>query len=189
MIGFSRAATFRNLSGPALKALYNIHEQGRDLVPVSGPLILLIDGEGLLVVPIVKALTPRPVHVVVGGALGQVLAGHSSGLGGDLTLVSPGFEATQAALSLLQNGQAVGIMSDFSSLGYLVAMTGASVMPVAITGAGGKVATDPPRPRSKVGILFQAPLHISPNGDPCALATLQQVGEQVRQARVDARTK
>ncbi len=189
MIGFSRAATFRNLSGPALKAVYKIHEQGSDLVPMSGPLIMLVEGEGLLVVPILKALTPRPVHVVVSGALGQVLAGHSSGLGGDLTFIPPGFEATQEALSYLQDGEAVGIMGDFSSLGYLVAMTGATVVPVVITGAGGKVATDPPRPRSKVGILYEAPLHISPNGDPCALATLQQVGEQVRQARVDARTK
>jgi hypothetical protein len=188
-MGFSRAATFRNLSAPALKAVYQLHEQGSDLVPLSGPLILLIEGDGLLVVPVLKALTPRPVHVVVAGALGQVLAGHSSGFGGDVTLISPGFEATQEALSYLQEGQAVGIMGDFPLVGYLIAMTGARVQPVAISGAGGKVATDPPRPRSKVGILYDAPLHISPNGDPCALATIQQVGEQVRQARVDARTK
>lgn len=189
MIGFSRAATFRNLSAPALKALYKIQEHGSDLVPVTGPLILLIEGDGLLVVPLLKAITPRPVHVVVSGALGQVLAGHSSGFGGDLTLVPPGFEATQVALSYLQEGHAVAIMGGFPSLAYLVAMTGAMIQPVIISGAGGKVATDPPRPRSKVGILYEAPLQISPNGDPCALATLQQVGEQVRQVRVDARTK
>lgn len=177
------------MSGPALKALYKIDAKGSDLVPLTGPLIFLIEGDGLLVVPILKALTPRPVHVIVGGALGQVLAGHSSGFSGDLTFIPPGFEAAQEALSYLTAGQAVGIMGQFAPLGFLVAMTGVSVQPVIITGAGGKVATDPPRPRSKVGILYEAPLQISPNGDPCALATIQQVGEQVRQARVDARAK
>ena len=189
MNGFSRAATFRNVSGPALKALYKIQEQGSDLVPVSGPLILLIEGDGLLLTPILKVMTPRPVHVIVGGALGRVMAGHSIGTGGDLAYMPPGFAATQAALLRLKEGDAVGIMADFSALGYLLAMTGAILQPVVITRAGGKVATDPPRPRAKVGILFEAPFHISPNGDPCALATLQQVSEQVRQTRADARAK
>ena len=187
MVGFSRAATVRNLTSPALKAVYNVEVVGVDQIPVTGPVIFDIAGSGVLVAPIVNACSTRPVHVVIDGALRQVLSKKTRYLGGDIPLNEPGFGAMTQARLLLDQGEAVGLMGPFPSLGHLVAATGAAVVPVSVTGAGGKVATDPPRPRSRIGILFQAPIQISPVGDPCALAIVQTVGELVRQARADAR--
>jgi hypothetical protein len=186
--GFSRAATARNFTGPALRALYRLEVEGAALVPTTGALILQIDGDGLLAGPVLKAVTPRPVHTVVSGALAQVLMGHSPGWAGDLALEGHGFAAYAAASALLHGGEAVAILGDSSLLGLLLASSGAAVQPVTISGAGGKVATDPPRPRSRIGIVFEAPITISPSGDPCALATVQQLSELVRQARADARS-
>ncbi len=169
--------------------MYNIDVQGLHTVPTHGPVIFDVQGAGLLVAPVVNACSPRPVHFVIDGELRQVLSKKTRYLGGDIPLILPGFEATQLARKLLTQGEAVGLMGAFPSLGHLVAATGAVVVPVSVTGAGGKVPTDPPRPRSNIGILFHAPIEISPVGDPCALATVQTVGEQVRQARADARTQ
>ena len=189
MVGFSRAATLRNLTSPALKAMYNVDVQGLELIPMVGPVIFDIKGEGILVAPVVNACSPRPIHVVIDGALRQVLSKKTRYLGGDIALVEPGYTAAQRAIVLLKHGAAIGLMGQFPSLGHLQAATGATVIPVSVTGAGGKVATDPPRPRSHIGILFEAPIQISPVGDPCALATVQTVGELVRQARADARAR
>jgi hypothetical protein len=187
VVGFSRAATVRNLTSPALKAMYNLEVVGVHQIPATGPVIFDIAGSGVLVAPVVNACSTRPIHVVIDGALRQVLTKKTRYLGGDIVLDEPGFGAMTKARHLLDQGAAVGLMGPFPSLGHLVAATGASVVPVSVTGAGGKVATDPPRPGSRIGILFQAPIQISPVGDPCALATVQTVGELVRQARADAR--
>jgi len=189
MAGFSRAATLRNLTSPALKAMYNIEVEGQEHIPMDGPVIFDIAGTGILVAPVVNACSPRPIHVVIDGALRQVLSKKTRYLGGDIAMEEPGFTATHQAATLLKQGEAVGLMGRFPSLGHLVAITGATVIPVMVSGAGGRVATDPPRPRSHIGILFEAPIHISPEGDPCALATVQTVGEMVRQARADARAR
>ncbi|MDD2817183.1 MAG: hypothetical protein PHN51_00110 [Candidatus Nanopelagicales bacterium] len=189
MGGFSRAATLRNFTAPALKALYSLEVQGAENVPLTGPVILNVSGLGVLVAPIVNICSPRPVNMVIDGALREVLSKKTRYLGGDIPFEEPGFGAMRQALDLLKVGQAVGFMGKSPSLGYLVAATGAAVIPVMVTGASGKVATDPPRPRSKIGILFEAPIQISPSGDPCALATVLTVSEQVRQAQADARAR
>lgn len=188
MSGLSRAATARNLTGPALRAIYRLEVEGAGLVPAGGPLILQIDGDGLLAGPVLKAVTPRPVHTIVSGALAEVLMGHSPGWAGDIALEGHGFAAYAAACALLRSGEAVAILGESSLLGPLLAASGAVVQPVTITGAGGKVATDPPRPRSRIGIVFEAPITVTSSGDPCALATVQQLRELVRQARADARS-
>ncbi len=189
MSGISRAATLRNFTAPALKALYSLEVQGAEQVPPAGPVIFDITGIGVLVAPIVNICSPRPVHVVIDGALREVLSKRTRYLGGDIPFEEPGFGAVRHALDLLNHGQAVGLMGKSPSLGYLVAATGAHVVAVNVTGASGKVATDPPRPRAKIGILFEAPIQISPSGDPCALATVLTVSEQVRQAQANARAR
>ena len=189
MSGFSRAATLRNFTAPALKALYSLEVVGAEHVPLAGPVIFDISGIGVLVAPIVNICSPRPVHVVIDGALREVLSKKTRYFGGDIPFEDPGFGAMRLALDLLKQGQGVGLMGELPPLGYLVAATGAAVVPVSVTGASGKVVTDPPRPRSKIGILFEAPIQISPLGDPCALATVLTVSEQVRQAQADARAR
>ncbi|MFA7324910.1 MAG: hypothetical protein WC005_11205 [Candidatus Nanopelagicales bacterium] len=189
MTSHSRAATVRSLSGPALRALYRLQVEGAELVPASGGVIFEIEGDGLLAIPVLKAVAPRPVHAIIDGALGQVLLGSSRAWAGDIPLDGLGFGAANAAIDLLRAGDAVAILGETPPLGLLLAASGAQLQPVRITGASGRVPTDPPRPRARIGIVFEAPIHISPIGDPYALATVQQLSEQVRQARADARAR
>ncbi|MDO9473333.1 MAG: hypothetical protein Q7J28_09770 [Caulobacter sp.] len=175
-----------NLSGSALKFIYRIRASGQGKVPVSGPVIFHIEGDALLSGPSVKAVAPRPVQLIVSGALGEVFLGGTQILAGDISMYGFGFAASQQAVEVLKAGGTVAFVGDQPQLGYLAAATGAPIVPVRVSGAGGKVRTDPPKPGSRISIVFEAPIQIEVHGDPCALATVQEVAEQVRQARADA---
>ena len=71
-------------------------------------------------------------------------------------------------------------------VGYLVAMTGVPVMPVVLLGAEGRVATDPPRPRSRIDAYFAPAVTLDVTGDPLRASTRASVEEQVRQLVSDA---
>lgn len=185
MSGTSRGLLSR-LSGPAMRFLYRFDVEGDTQVPLSGPVVFHIDGDELLTGAALKAIAPRPVHFIVTGAPNEVFLGRSQLLAGDIALEGLGFHASQAALRVLREGGAVAFVGEHPPLGFLVAASGATVVPVTIAGAGGRVRTDPPRPGSRISIVFEAPIEIGAQGDPCALATVQEVAEQVRQARADA---
>ncbi|HBJ73576.1 MAG TPA: hypothetical protein DDY88_07715 [Actinobacteria bacterium] len=174
------------LTGSALKFIYRLHISGQDSVPSAGPVIFHIEGDELLSGPALKAVSPRPVQLIVSGALNEVFLGGSQILAGDIALDGFGFGAAEQAIAVLNAGGTVAFVGEQPPLGYLVAASGATIVPVRITGAGGRVRTDPPRPGSRISIVFEAPIQIAVQGDPCALATVQEVAEQVRQARADA---
>lgn len=186
MNGTSTRSIRGSLTGSALKFIYRIHVAGQASVPAAGPVIFHIEGDELLSGPALKAVAPRPVQLMVSGALNEVFLGRTQILAGDISLHGFGFAAAEQAIAVLKAGGAVAFVGDQPPLGYLVAASGAAIVPVEITGAGGKVRTDPPRPGSPISIVFAAPIQIAVQGDPCALATVQEVAEQVRQARADA---
>ena len=174
------------LSGPAMRFAYRFDVEGAAQVPTDGPVIFHIDGDELLAGAALKAIAPRPVHFIVSGAPNEVFLGRSQLLAGDIALDGFGFHASQAALRVLREGGAVAFTGEHPPLGFLVAASKATIVPVTISGAGGRVRTDPPKPGSRISIVFEAPIEIDAQGDPCALATVQEVAEQVRQARADA---
>ena len=174
------------LSGSMLKFVYRIRTSGQALVPASGPVIFHIEGDELLSGPALKAVAPRPAQLIVSGALNEVFIGRTQVVAGDIRLDGFGFSAAEQAIATLNSGGAVAFVGEQPPLGYLVAASGAVIVPVRVRGAGGRVRTDPPKPGSRISIVFEAPIQIAVIGDPCALATVQEVAEQVRQARADA---
>jgi len=177
---------FDRLSTTALRLAYKLDVEGETGIPLTGSVIFHIDGDELLSGAALKAVAPRQVDFIVSGASNEVFIGKTQILAGDITLDGFGFHASQAALRVLRQGGAVAFVGEHPPLGYLVASSKATVVPVTITGAGGRVRTDPPKPGSRISIVFEAPIEIDVQGDPCALATVQEVAEQVRQARADA---
>ncbi|MDP2288478.1 MAG: hypothetical protein Q8M73_07925 [Actinomycetota bacterium] len=175
-----------SVTSSAVKFLYRLRVSGQALVPSAGPVIFHIEGDELLSGPALRAVAPRPVQLIVSGALNEVFLGRTQIVAGDISLDGFGFAAAEQGIAVLKAGGAVAFVGDLPPLGYLVAASGAVIVPVRITGAGGKVRTDPPRPGSPISIVFEAPIQIAVHGDPCALATVQEVAEQVRQARADA---
>ncbi|MDO8731313.1 MAG: hypothetical protein Q7L55_01875 [Actinomycetota bacterium] len=182
----SKNGMLDSLSASALKFIYRLRISGQSLVPASGPVIFHIEGDELLSGPALKAVAPRPVQFIVSGALNKVFLGRSQILAGDISMEGFGFGAAEEAISVLKSGGSVAFVGEHPPLGYLVAASGAAIVPVRVTGAGGRVRTDPPKPGSPISIVFEAPIEIAVQGDPCALATVQEVAEQVRQARADA---
>ncbi len=174
------------LSSSAIRFVYRLRTSGQSLVPASGPVIFHVEGDALLSCPAVRAVAPRPAHLIVSGSLNEVFLGSTQVVAGDISLEGFGFAAAEQAIAALNAGEAVIFVGDQPPLGYLVAATGAAVVPVRVTGAGGRVRTDPPKPGSRISIVFEAPIQIAVTGDPCALATVQAAAEQVRQARADA---
>ena len=179
-------ASRRRLSASVLRFLYRFDTSGESLVPTVGPVIFHIEGDELLSGPAVTAFAPRPVQLIVTGALNEVFLGATQRVAGDIPLAGFGFAAAERAIATLDAGGAVALVGEVPQLGYLVAATKAAIVPVRVSGAGGRVRTDPPKPGSRISIVFEAPIQIAANGDPCALATVQEVAEQVRQARADA---
>jgi len=175
-----------SLSSSALKFIYRTRVSGESLVPSTGPVIFHIEGDQLLSGPAVRAVAPRPAQLIVSGALNEVFLGGTQVVAGDISLDGFGFSAAEQAIKVLNTDGAIVFVGDQPPLGYLVAATGAVIVPVRVTGAGGRVRTDPPKPGSRISIVFEAPIQIAVTGDPCALATVQEVAEQVRQARADA---
>lgn len=185
----SKNRVLDSISASALKFIYRIHVSGVSSVPTSGPVIFHIDGDELLSGPALKTVAPRPVHLIVSGALNEVFLGTSQAVAGDIPMEGFGFAAAEQAIGVLEAGGAIAFVGDQPSLGYLMAASGAPIVPVRIMGAGGRVRTDPPRPGSRISIVFEAPIQIAVQGDPCALATVREVAEQVRQARADAQAQ
>ena len=95
-------------------------------------------------------------------------------------------EAQHQALAALRDERAVVVTGSAVPVGYLVAMTGVPVMPVVLLGAEGRVATDPPRPRSRIDVYFAPAVTLDVTGDPLRASTRASVEEQVRQLVSDA---
>ena len=83
-------------------------------------------------------------------------------------------------------GRAVVITGSACPVGYLVARSGVQVMPVVMLGAEGRVATDPPRPRSRIDVFFFPPVSLPVDGDPLAASTRARLNERVRQLVADS---
>jgi endonuclease YncB( thermonuclease family) len=143
--------------------------------------------EGVLAGALIHATAPRPVHVVANEAMDHALPERVLSAAGDIRLSGPASILTQRrALAALEDGRAVVVAGSAAPVGYLVAVSGVAVMPVVLLGAVGRVATDPPRPRSRIDVFYAPPVALTVTGDPLRTTTRAAVEEQVRQVLVDA---
>jgi len=184
---WSGAAHARNLASPALRMTYQLRIHGAHHVGTSGPLLMVCRSEGILTGAVLHASVPRPVHVVANEAMSKALRqGMMAKAGVVAVSASTAIEAQHRALAALDDERAVVLTGSTVSPGYLVAMTGVQVMPVVIFGAEGRVATDPPRPRSRIDVYYTEPATIEVVGEPWRVTTRAAIEERVRQLLSDA---
>jgi hypothetical protein len=163
------AAHARNLTSAALRMTYQLRPHGAHHVGTAGALLMVTRCEAVLAGSLVRALSPRPIHVVANEAMSRAMPAGVLASSGDLPLSGP---------YVLVAGSAVPI-------GYLAA-AGLQVMPVVLLGADGTVPTDPPRPRSRIDVFFMPPTTVRSPGDPLRNGTRTALAEQVRQLLADA---
>ena len=181
------AAHARNLTSAALRMTYQLRPHGAHNVGTSGPLLMVTRCEGVLAGPFVRALAPRPIHVIANEAMSGAVPAGVMAKTGDVAPSGPyAITAQRLGLSALADERAVLLAGAVVSVGYLAAMSGAPVMPVVLIGADGRVPTDPPRPRTKIDVFFLEPVHVEVAGDPLRSSTRTAIVEQVRQLVADA---
>lgn len=184
---WSGAAHARNIASAALRMTYQLRIHGAHHVGTSGPLLMICRSEGILTGAVLHASVPRPVHVVANEAMSKALRQGMMAKAGVIAVSAPtAVEAQHRALAALQDERAVVLTGSMISPGYLVAMTGVPVMPVVMFGAEGRVATDPPRPRSRIDVYYTEPTPIEVVGEPWRVATRAAIDERVRQVLSDA---
>ena len=180
------AANARTVAGPLLRTAYPIQVWGAHHIPTQGPLLLVGDQPELLAVALVKAAAPRPIHVIATPSVMQAIPARIIRAAGDIACVEPGIGAANDGLGILRDGGAVAVLGAIPAIGYLAAVSGAPVGTVVVHDAAGRVATDPPPLRRRIGVRFGPSTRIPIDGDPCALSTIRATGERIRQLLVDA---
>jgi len=142
--------------------------------------------EGILTGSILQSTVTRPIHVLANAAMQSTLSAGVMAKAGMIPVSLPfAIDAQRAALAALEDDRAVAVTGGDVPVGFLVATSGAAVMPVTILGADGRVATDPPRPRSAIDVYYSEPVDLSVAGDPLLPSTRAALEEQVRQLVAD----
>ena len=176
-------------------AAYRVVVTGRELVPLTGPVLFVGNHVGFLDGPMLPAHAPRPTSVLVKremfrGLLGRFLTfiGHIP-----VTRNSGDRSALLAAVAILQSGGAVGIFpegtrgrGDVASVqqgaAWLALQGGARVVPVAFLGtrATGASTSSVPRLGSRLVVSFGAPVELVAATGLTGRERLVAATEQVR---------
>ena len=181
------AAHARNIASTALRVTYRLHPHGMHHAGTSGPAVLVCRSEGVLAGALIHATVPRPVHVVANAAMMAALKqGMMTKAGVIPVRESTAMTAQRSARAAVLDDRAVALTGSLVDPAYLLAITGAPLVPVVLLGAEGRVTTDPPRPRTRIDVYCFESVTISVPGDPLRAATRAAIDEQVRQAMADA---
>ncbi len=178
--------------------MYRVARPGRDTVPAEGPLLFVGNHVGFLDGPLLPAYSPRVVSMLVKremftGPLGRFLTAI-----GHIPITREGAgdrDALAAATAVLKAGGAVGIFpegtrgrGDVSQVqqgaAWLALQTGATVVPVAFLGTRttGRSIGSMPRWRSRVAVVFGAPLELASGGGRSGRERLAAASAQIQQA-------
>lgn len=186
---WSGAAHARNLASTAMRLTYRLHPHGMHHAGTEGPAVLVCRSEGVLAGAVIHATVPRPVHVIANAAMMAALKQGMMTRAGVIPVADTvALAAQRAARAAVLDDRAVVLTGSLVDPAYLIAVTGAPLVPLVLLGAEGRVATDPPRPRSRIDVYCFDPVEISIPGDPLRASTRAAVDEQVRQALTDAET-
>ncbi|MFY9232189.1 MAG: hypothetical protein WAO50_09815 [Candidatus Nanopelagicales bacterium] len=184
---WSGAAHARNLASAAMRISYKVHPHGNHHVGNTGAAILYCRSEGILVGSLLHATVPRPIHVVANAAMTAALRqGMLTRAGVIPVRDETAIEAQRSARVALEDERAVALTGSAVHPAYLLATTGAPLVPVVMLGAEGRVPTDPPRPRTRIDVYFFDPVPIRVAGDPLKASVRAAIDERVRQAMDDA---
>ncbi|MDX6275090.1 MAG: 1-acyl-sn-glycerol-3-phosphate acyltransferase [Frankiales bacterium] len=183
----------RWLGGGPVHRMLALDVRGVELVPATGPAIVVANHSGFLDGPVLFAAAPRDGRFLVkaelyAGPLGHLLARI------DQVPVNRGRAdrtALTAARAALEAGRLVGVFPEgtrgtgdvsqvHDGIGWLVAHTRAPLVPVAIEGTGPRTHHSGRRRRRGITVVFGPPVQLAVLGDPSARATMAAVAEQVR---------
>lgn len=193
------AATARNIGAWATR-LWDVHVTAGHHVPRAGAVLVAANHTALLDGPFLFALAPRPLHVLAKSELFTGVLGRMLTAAGQVPLdyEGPDRSALLECRSLLADGQAVGIFPEahrgrgdvahaHHGVAYLALHSGAPVVPAALLGArrSGASYDSVPRVRSRVDLVFGAPLTVAADGDPMRRSVVARAGEQIRQHLAD----
>jgi len=187
MPSWSGAAHARSIAATAMRLTYKVQAHGAHHVGTSGPAVLVTRCEGLLAGTVLHATVPRPVHVLANAAMMAALRQGLMTRAGIIPVDAPtAIGAQHAARAAIADERAVALTGSTVDPAYLLATTGAPLIPVVMLGVSGRVPTDPPRPRSRIDVYYFDPVEVQVSGDPLGASVRAGVAEQVRQALTDA---
>ncbi|MFE9094813.1 lysophospholipid acyltransferase family protein [Streptomyces sp. NPDC007264] len=165
-------------------------------VPASGPAILAVNHSHNIDGPMVMGVAPRPTHFLIKkeafvGPLDPFLRGI-----GQLKVDrhSADREAVTRALSVLENGQVLGIFpegtrgeGDFASLraglAYFAVRSGAPIVPVAVLGSSerrGRLIKGLPPLRSRIDVVFGEPFEAGDGTGRRTRTALDEATERIQ---------
>jgi 1-acyl-sn-glycerol-3-phosphate acyltransferase len=182
----SLAATTRNLVGPVMRWGYRLRVHGGHRCPTRGPLLVVAPYRGFWDSTVIATCLPRPVDVLIA-------PGGLAALGGRLPgriIVSeddPG-PGLRAGREVLRRGGSVGAWAGDGlerAAGFLVATSGAPVLPVVVVGGSGTHPGDPPAWRSKIDVVVGEPWSPALGSDPLSRQEVVRVAEVIRQRVAD----
>lgn len=182
----SITATARNVVAPVLRWGYRLRVHGAHRCPRRGPLIVAAPHHGFLDATVIATCLPRPVDVLVDpGGLAAVGGKVPGRVVVDVADPGPGL---RQAVDRVEAGGAVGVWvgeGNERAAGYVLAHTGATVLPVVVLGGSGRHTGDLPRWRARVDVVVGEPIRLSAPADPMSRAEVLLLAEAVRQCATD----
>lgn len=179
---------------------WKVRVHGYENVPASGPVILAPNHSGIIDGPLIMCATKRPIHALVKkemfkGPMGWLLKGVGQIL---VNRDEPSRASLQTAQAVLADGRVLVVFpegtrgaGDFAELrtglAWFALRSGAPVVPVAMKGTDDHSLAGWPRPRSRLEIVYGAPVTVAAGGARTR-AALDAATEQLREALIAHRT-
>ena len=178
------------------RALLSVEVSGLEHVPARGPVIIAGNHTGILDGPLVMSWVPRPVRVMTKSEIYRGLIGTYLCRLGQIPLVRQARDRAALGLALneLAVGGAVGVFPEGTrgvgdlaeikdGVGYLAAMSGAPIVPVACIGSQAAMPKGAkwPRRSAHIKIAFGPAFTPSPVEEPLSRAQVSQLSEVIRQ--------
>ncbi len=187
--------TGRAIARPVInRLLLDIHLQGIERVPTSGPLLLAGPHAGWLDGPLVVAETPRDVRCLTKSELFRGRLGDVLHVLGQIPVDrgTPDRSALSAALDELGRGGCVGVFPEgtrgsgdleavHDGLAYLAVRSRAPVVPVACVGTAEALPKGARLPRhTRIDVAYGKPFVAPLLDNPHSRRELAEVGETIR---------
>jgi 1-acyl-sn-glycerol-3-phosphate acyltransferase len=174
-------AILKPIAVALMRLLFRLESVGRELVPTTGPLLLVSNHMSVLDPPLVGGAAPRPVcfmakeelfRIPLFGRLIRALNARPVRRDGS------DMRALKGALALLQEGRALLVFPEGTrgregeplragkpGVGMLAVLSGAPVVPVYVSGSGAALPRGRALPRpTKVRVTFGPPLTFKAEG-------------------------
>jgi 1-acyl-sn-glycerol-3-phosphate acyltransferase len=176
------------IMNPVLRGAFRFEVRGAERVPSTGPAVLASNHDSLLDIPFLELSAPRPVWFMAKVELfrGSVASWFFRALGAfPVRRGAYDLRAVRAALEVLRRGRLLGMYPEGTRAPFLqeflpgaawvALVTGAPLVPVAVTGTGEAMPRGSGRPRrTRVTVSF---------GDPMRPGKEERPGARLQRAR------